>query len=101
MAPDAATSLSGVEHTKAYLIAVEEELAKAKDSAALIAAMTAAICWRLSRSMSSGPKRRISLRRSDDSSATAARKSHTDQTCSKQGPSAGLTQRYLASCYRM
>jgi glyoxylase-like metal-dependent hydrolase (beta-lactamase superfamily II) len=39
MAPDAATNLSGVEHTKAYLIAFDEELAKAKDSAALIAAM--------------------------------------------------------------
>lgn len=39
MTPDAATNLSGVEHTKAYLIAFEEELAKAKNSAALIAAM--------------------------------------------------------------
>ena len=39
MAPDAATNLSGVEHTKAYLIAFEEELAKAKDSTGLIAAM--------------------------------------------------------------
>ncbi len=41
MALDAATDLSGVEHTKAYLVAFEEELAKAKDSAALIAAMNA------------------------------------------------------------
>jgi len=39
MAPDAATNLSAVEHTKAYLAAFEVELAKAKDSAALIAAM--------------------------------------------------------------
>jgi len=38
---DAATDLSGIEHTKAYLAAFEEELAKAKDSAALIAAMNA------------------------------------------------------------
>ena len=41
MAPDAATDLSGVQHTKAYLVAFEEELAKAKDSAALKAAMDA------------------------------------------------------------
>jgi glyoxylase-like metal-dependent hydrolase (beta-lactamase superfamily II) len=41
MALDAATDLSGIEHTKAYLAAFEEELAKAKDSAALIAAMNA------------------------------------------------------------
>lgn len=41
MAQDAATDLSGLEHTKAYLIAFEEELAKAKDSVALIAAMNA------------------------------------------------------------
>lgn len=38
---EAATDLSGVEHTKAYLVAFEQELAKAKDSAALIAAMQA------------------------------------------------------------
>ena len=37
---DAATDLSGVRHTRAYLVAFEEELAKAKDSAALITAMT-------------------------------------------------------------
>ncbi|TJV49806.1 MAG: MBL fold metallo-hydrolase, partial [Mesorhizobium sp.] len=30
MTPQAATDLSGVEHTKTYLIAFEEELAKAK-----------------------------------------------------------------------
>lgn len=41
MTPDAKTDLSGVEHTKAYLLAFEEELAKAKDSAALKAAMEA------------------------------------------------------------
>lgn len=41
MAPDARTDLSGVEHTKAYLVAFEEELAKAKDSASLKAAMEA------------------------------------------------------------
>jgi len=41
MSPDAATDLSGVEHTKSYLIAFEEELAKAADSVALIAAMKA------------------------------------------------------------
>jgi glyoxylase-like metal-dependent hydrolase (beta-lactamase superfamily II) len=39
MTPDAPTNLSGVNHTKAYLIAFEEELAKAADSAALKAAM--------------------------------------------------------------
>ena len=33
--PDAATDLSGIAHTKAYLVAFEEELAKAKDGAAL------------------------------------------------------------------
>jgi glyoxylase-like metal-dependent hydrolase (beta-lactamase superfamily II) len=38
---DAATDLSGVRHTKAYLVAFEEELAKAKDAAALKAAMEA------------------------------------------------------------
>lgn len=41
MAPDAATDLSGVLHTKAYLLAFEEEIAKAADSAALKAAMEA------------------------------------------------------------
>lgn len=41
MAPDAATDLSGIEHTKAYLAAFEEELARAKDSVTLIAAMNA------------------------------------------------------------
>ena len=38
---DAATDLSGVRHTRAYLAAFEEELAKAKDAAALKAAMEA------------------------------------------------------------
>lgn len=41
MAPDAKTDLSGIEHTRAYLVAFEEELAKAKDSAELKAAMEA------------------------------------------------------------
>ncbi|WP_428030024.1 MBL fold metallo-hydrolase [Ancylobacter sp.] len=41
MALSAATDLSGVEYTKAYLLAFEEELAKAKDSAALKEAMIA------------------------------------------------------------
>lgn len=41
MTPDSPADLSGVNHTKAYLIAFEEELAKAKDSAALKAAMEA------------------------------------------------------------
>ncbi|WP_376704884.1 MBL fold metallo-hydrolase [Mesorhizobium sp. ISC25] len=41
MTPEAATDLSGVEHTKTYLIAFEEELAKAKDAAALKGAMEA------------------------------------------------------------
>jgi glyoxylase-like metal-dependent hydrolase (beta-lactamase superfamily II) len=41
MAPEAATDLSGIAHTKAYLIAFEEEIAKAKDSGALKAAMEA------------------------------------------------------------
>jgi glyoxylase-like metal-dependent hydrolase (beta-lactamase superfamily II) len=41
MAPNAPTDLSGVAYTKAYLAAFEEELAKAKDSAALKAAMQA------------------------------------------------------------
>jgi glyoxylase-like metal-dependent hydrolase (beta-lactamase superfamily II) len=39
--PDAATDLSGIAHTKAYLVAFEEELAKAKDGAGLTAAMEA------------------------------------------------------------
>lgn len=38
---DAKTDLSAVEHTKKYLLAFEEELAKAKDAAALKAAMEA------------------------------------------------------------
>ena len=41
MTPEAATDLSAVAHTKAYLIAFEEELAKAKDAATLKAAMEA------------------------------------------------------------
>jgi len=41
MTPAFPTDLSAVEHTKAYLTAFEEELAKAKDSAALKAAMIA------------------------------------------------------------
>ena len=41
MMPGAATDVSAVEHTKAYLVAFEEELAKAKDSASLKAAMLA------------------------------------------------------------
>jgi glyoxylase-like metal-dependent hydrolase (beta-lactamase superfamily II) len=41
LTPEAATDLSGVEHTKAYLIAFEEELGKAADAAALKAAMEA------------------------------------------------------------
>lgn len=39
MVPEATTDLSGVEHTKAYLLAFDEELAKAKDSVSLKAAM--------------------------------------------------------------
>ena len=39
--PDAATDLLGIAHTKAYLVAFEEELAKAKDGAGLKAAMEA------------------------------------------------------------
>ena len=38
---EAATDLSSITHTRAYLVAFEEELAKAKDSAALKAAMEA------------------------------------------------------------
>lgn len=41
MTPDAKIDLSGVEHTKAYLVSFEEELAKAKGSASLKAAMEA------------------------------------------------------------
>lgn len=41
MTPEAATDLKAIAHTKAYLIAFEEEIAKAKDSAALKAAMEA------------------------------------------------------------
>jgi len=41
MTPQSPTDLSGVEHTKAYLIAFEEELAKVKDAAALKSAMEA------------------------------------------------------------
>jgi glyoxylase-like metal-dependent hydrolase (beta-lactamase superfamily II) len=41
MAPNAPTDLSGIAHTKAYLVAFEEELAKAKDSTGLKAEMEA------------------------------------------------------------
>lgn len=41
MAPNVPTDLSGVAYTKAYLAAFEEELVKAKDSAALKAALLA------------------------------------------------------------
>jgi hypothetical protein len=41
MTEDARTDLSGLDHTKAYLLAFEEELAKKPDSAALNAAMKA------------------------------------------------------------
>ena len=40
MAPGAATDASAIRYTRDYLVAFEEELAKAADSAALIAAMT-------------------------------------------------------------
>lgn len=40
MAPSAATDASAIRYTRDYLVAFEEELAKAIDSAALIAAMT-------------------------------------------------------------
>ena len=40
MAPAAATDASAIRYTRDYLLAFEEELAKAPDSAALIAAMT-------------------------------------------------------------
>jgi glyoxylase-like metal-dependent hydrolase (beta-lactamase superfamily II) len=39
MTPTSPTDISGVEHTKAYLVAFEQELTKAKDAAALKAAM--------------------------------------------------------------
>lgn len=41
MTPQAATDLSAIEHTKAWLLAFEEELAKAADSIALNSAMKA------------------------------------------------------------
>lgn len=41
MTPESPTDLSGIEHTRAYLTAFEQELAKAKDAAALKAAMEA------------------------------------------------------------
>ncbi|SCB57837.1 Glyoxylase, beta-lactamase superfamily II [Rhizobium aethiopicum] len=41
LTPEAATDLSGLAHTKAYLLAFEEELVKATDAAALKAAMEA------------------------------------------------------------
>lgn len=41
LSPNAPTDLSGVAHTRAYLAAFEDELARAKDSAALKAAMLA------------------------------------------------------------
>ncbi|XFF02296.1 MBL fold metallo-hydrolase (plasmid) [Bradyrhizobium guangxiense] len=41
MAPGAAVDLSAIEHTKKYLLAFDEELAKAADAAALKAAMEA------------------------------------------------------------
>ena len=41
LTPEAGTDLSGIAHTKAYLLAFEEELGKAKDAAALKAAMEA------------------------------------------------------------
>jgi glyoxylase-like metal-dependent hydrolase (beta-lactamase superfamily II) len=41
MTQGSATDISGVNHTKAYLVAFEEELARAKDSAALKAAIEA------------------------------------------------------------
>lgn len=40
MAPSAATDATAIRYTRDYLVAFEEELAKAADSAALIAAMT-------------------------------------------------------------
>lgn len=41
MVPEAATDVSGIEHTKAYLLAFEEEVTKAADAAALKTAMEA------------------------------------------------------------
>jgi glyoxylase-like metal-dependent hydrolase (beta-lactamase superfamily II) len=41
MVPEAATDSSGIDHTKTYLLAFEEELAKAADAAALKSAMEA------------------------------------------------------------
>lgn len=41
LTPESATDISAIEHTKAYLLAFEEELAKAADAAALKAAMEA------------------------------------------------------------
>jgi hypothetical protein len=41
MTPTAPTGSAALTYTRGYLLAFEEELAKAKDSAALIAAMTA------------------------------------------------------------
>ena len=41
MTPDAPTDISAIEHTKAYLLAFDEELARAKDSDSLKAAMEA------------------------------------------------------------
>jgi hypothetical protein len=41
MVPEAATDTSGIEHTKRYLLAFEEELGKAADAASLKAAMEA------------------------------------------------------------
>ena len=40
MAPTAAIDVSAISYTRDYLVAFEEELAKAADSAALVAAMT-------------------------------------------------------------
>ncbi|WP_064696756.1 hypothetical protein [Rhizobium aegyptiacum] len=39
--PEAATDTSGIEHTKTYLLAFEEEILKASDATALKAAMDA------------------------------------------------------------
>lgn len=41
MVPEAATDVSGIEHTKAYLLSFEEEVTKAADAAALKTAMEA------------------------------------------------------------
>jgi hypothetical protein len=40
MAPSAAVDASAISYTRDYLVAFEEELAKATDSAALVTAMT-------------------------------------------------------------